>query len=67
MRDILGVFAGKRMLFSIPIKEVVEACYGSTPITKTNTAPSTVGCILKTVGAMVSIPIGEAADALGKK
>ena len=54
------------MMFSIPIKEVVEACYGSTPITKTNTAPSTVGCMLKTVGAMVSIPIGEAADALGK-
>ena len=55
------------MMFSIPIGEVVEACYGSTtPITKTNTAPSTVGCMLKTVGAMVSIPIGEAVDALGK-
>lgn len=55
-------------MVSIPMVEVVEACYGSTaPITKTNTAPSTVGCMLKTVGAMVSIPIGEAADALGKK
>jgi hypothetical protein len=55
------------MMFSIPIKEVVEACYGSAAApSKKTPAPSTVGCMLKTVGAMVSIPIGEAADALGK-
>jgi hypothetical protein len=56
------------MLLSIPIKEVVDACYGGAAPIKTNTAPS-VGCIvplLKTVGAMLSIPIGEAADALGR-
>jgi hypothetical protein len=55
-----------RML-SIPLIEVIEATYGETTTTKPPPSlPSNTHSILKKAGAMLSIPIGEAADTLGR-
>jgi len=56
------------MLPTIPILEVIEATYGATATIPKQPSPNkTSSYLLKQAGAMVSIPIKEAADALGGK
>jgi hypothetical protein len=55
-------------MISIPIIEVVEAAYGPvilSPPPKRKKTPGQIS-IMERVGEMISIPIREAADALGK-
>lgn len=54
-------------LCPIPIGEVVDTYHNNDPVPSENTAaPAAKSPYWQTIGLMVSIPIGDAADALGK-